>query len=621
MPAIFHQTLVRLKGSSTPGIILTWNGTNIMQRPSPGDHKVGESTDVYLSCVSEDAETARELARRLEADGFSVWLGEDHLLPGVDVWHEIETAIQDTRFFLLLVSSSYGKKYADRELEMAVQRWRADPEGLTIIPVRLEADAPVPAPLEPLLHVDYFKGGFGGYDFLVRGLRKGSSPERTPPKPNHGAALSQEGASLIRLRLDQIGMSKQLVYEPDERLNIITGDNSLGKTFILECMFWALTGQWLELPAMPRRDADKDAPRITFAVGRAGAESSGHEARARYDWEKQTWDLGRSAIRLSGLLVYARHDGSFAIWDPLRTSPTGHSSDPGEPMHLFLTRGQVRDGLPSTTQRDESRWLCNGLLRDWVSWQRGGPSQQSWPFDTLTSSLQILSPPDSMSLSPGEPVRLPGDTREIPTLSTPYGNVPLLHLSAGMQRIVSLAYMLIWTWQEHLALCELARREPLGRLLLMIDEVEAHLHPRWQRAIVPALMHVIEKMSSEIRPQIHLATHSPLVLASAEEIFDEELDQLFNLRLDGADVALDRQEFVRFGTVDGWLTSEAFGLDHPRSQQAASAIDDAKELQESEQPSPDRVREVHGRLVEALASNDEFWPRWRYFALQHGVER
>ena len=36
-------------------------------------------------------------------------------------------------------------------------------------------------------------------------------------------------------------------------------------------------------------------------------------------------------------------------------------------------------------------------------------------------------------------IGLPGDTREIPSLRAPYGDVPLVHLSAGIQRIVSLA--------------------------------------------------------------------------------------------------------------------------------------------------------------------------------------
>ena len=32
-----------------------------------------------------------------------------------------------------------------------------------------------------------------------------------------------------------IGPAKRLIFEPAKRLNLITGDNGLGKTFLLEC--------------------------------------------------------------------------------------------------------------------------------------------------------------------------------------------------------------------------------------------------------------------------------------------------------------------------------------------------------------------------------------------------
>jgi hypothetical protein len=36
-------------------------------------------------------------------------------------------------------------------------------------------------------------------------------------------------------------------------------------------------------------------------------------------------------------------------------------------------------------------------------------------------------------------------------------------------------------------------------------------------------------------------------------------------------------------------------------------------------PNAAEVREVSGKLSLYLAENDEFWPRWLYFAEQHGV--
>jgi len=43
-----------------------------------------------------------------------------------------------------------------------------------------------------------------------------------------------------------------LILQTAKRLNIVTGDNGLGKTFLLDLSWWALTQSWAELPAQPR---------------------------------------------------------------------------------------------------------------------------------------------------------------------------------------------------------------------------------------------------------------------------------------------------------------------------------------------------------------------------------
>ena len=50
------------------------------------------------------------------------------------------------------------------------------------------------------------------------------------------------------------------------------------------------------------------------------------------------------------------------------------------------------------------------------------------------------------------------------------------------------------------------------------------------------------------------------------------------------------------------------------------AINEAKHLQLSHNPSPEAVREVNARLLQYLAPDDEFWPRWRFFAEKMSVD-
>jgi hypothetical protein len=203
----------------------------------------------------------------------------------------------------------------------------------------------------------------------------------------------------------------------------------------------------------------------------------------------------------------------------------------------------------------------------------------------------------------------------------PYGDVPVLYTSAAVQRILALAYTLVWAWQEHLVSSEIVRRDPQRHLVLIVDEVEAHLHPLWQRLIVPAIMKVASGLSTAVKPQLHVATHSPLVLASVEAVFDSNHDDLHHLKLIEGEVVLEELPFVKRGRADLWLVSEVFGLGQARSLPAERAIEDAKALQMELDASPERVDEVDTRLVRLLAPDDDFWPRWRYFAQMRGTKR
>ena len=50
--------------------------------------------------------------------------------------------------------------------------------------------------------------------------------------------LPEEG-TLTYLEIQGVGAAKKLCFEPAERLSLITGDNGFGKTFLLECAWWA----------------------------------------------------------------------------------------------------------------------------------------------------------------------------------------------------------------------------------------------------------------------------------------------------------------------------------------------------------------------------------------------
>ena len=426
---------------------------------------------------------------------------------------------------------------------------------------------------------------------------------------------SQRGAALRSIRLTAVGPTHSLEYFPADRLNIITGDNSLGKTFLLECIWWALTGSWYATSALPRRDVPKTKPRIEFSVAATGRQ--GQSVTADYDWLRQVWRSRPKNPAQAGLVVYARFDGSFAIWDPAKAAMTDEVSD--FVKGIRLSPGQIWTGKAAVDLTGKKISLCNGVYRDWVAWQTGGDRYES-RYKSFVAALTLLSPPGDAPLVPGEPVRMGLDASEMPTLNMPYGPVPMNVASAGVQRVVALAYAIVWAWTEHLAASDVLRQGPERRCVILVDEVEAHLHPRWQRAIVPALLRVIEQQSLEVSAQLHIATHSPMVLTSVEEDFDESRDSLHHLRLRRKEAILETLPFIKRGRADKWLTSDVIGLTQARSLNAEVLLGEARKIQLSRAPKPERVRAIHEQLLGTLAPDDEFWPTWCFFAEQHGVE-
>ena len=406
--------------------------------------------------------------------------------------------------------------------------------------------------------------------------------------------------TLSKLELINVGPCDQAEMEMSPRLNIITGDNGLGKTFLMDCAWWALTNTWAGNEARPKYAEGSKRSYIRFLI--SGKHQISTEKKVLYDNKNLTWKRTADTATIPGLIVYALVDGSYAVWDPSKRN------DVSSKINVF-SKDQVWNGHSNQIE---------GLIRDWVMWQN---TPQKYPFEIFKHILAEMSPPDLGPLVPGSPIRIPNDSREIPTIQYPYGVVPITNSSAGVGRIVTLVYLMVWAWNEHKENCRLKGIKPDSRIVVMVDELEAHLHPKWQRTILTALVSAQRYLANELEVQFILSTHSPLVMASAETIFDEESDKLFQLRLDteSENAILSEETFVKYGQVNSWLTSPVFNLGEARSMDAEYAIEHAKSLQLDDDPSDEAVQTAHNHLIRNLSQSDPFWPRWIYFAESHGV--
>jgi hypothetical protein len=421
-------------------------------------------------------------------------------------------------------------------------------------------------------------------------------PEDVPP---------EHSGTLQLLVFEGLGPVKKLRLNPAQRLNLITGDNGLGKTFLLDLIWWALTQEWAERPIIPF-DSGVSGARVEFLVA---SSSQSRPMTAVFDAEAFQWQIPRHLPAVSGLVIYARVDGSFAVWDPVNVVLSG-AHLPGQRLSVVFDREEVWNGKEPQIE---------GLIRDWVKWQS---RPDKYPvFYTFEKLLKRVGPPDLGDVSIGEPIRLRGEKKDIPTLKHSYATVPIIYESAGIRRIITLAYLITWAWDEHRIQAKQTGRKEERQMVIILDEAEAHLHPKWQRVLLPALLGIAGDLHEELAVQFFVATHSPLVLASAEPVFDPEKDKLFHLDIPQAGkVTFSELAFAIQGSSDSWLESNVFGLRFAGSRDAERALRRANEMLERGEAQKSEVEEVSKELAEHLAAEDPFWMRWVLFASAHGVE-
>ena len=91
-----------------------------------------------------------------------------------------------------------------------------------------------------------------------------------------------------------------------------------------------------------------------------------------------------------------------------------------------------------------------------------------------------------------------------PEFMTPDGKMPLNVLSQGTQSIIQWLGLLLIGYAEYYNFPKNLEKK---RGVVIIDEIDAHMHPSWQRRILPALSRNFPKL------QIFCSSHSPFILS------------------------------------------------------------------------------------------------------------
>jgi hypothetical protein len=281
---------------------------------------------------------------------------------------------------------------------------------------------------------------------------------------------------------------------------VLLGDNGVGKTTLLQCLY-SMAPQALEdakSRTVARGFTENDLPAARDGIGVGRLTASVRARRLLSDAEDGVLDASNLEIEERTGTVAVGYDSMVDEHVSCLCCGYGASRTIGhvgmEPSALHYSGDSLFSSESSLINAVE--WL---LQADYAA-RRTGSARAIRRRDAVKQALIDLLPDVSDLREAGldqDPPRPRIDVR------TPYGWVSLRDLSLGYQTmiawVVDLASRMFEAYSES--------ENPLAEAaVVLVDEIDLHLHPRWQRQITSYLDQLFPNV------QFIVTAHSPLVV-------------------------------------------------------------------------------------------------------------
>lgn len=365
---------------------------------------------------------------------------------------------------------------------------------------------------------------------------------------------------ITQLTLENFRCARQLRFADDlsfdARANVFFGVNGSGKTTVLDAL--ALLLSWLPARIRSSTGTGRNLTLLDIrnGAGHAAISLTAQSGAANYTWAlakrrtgtpdpstrtnlSEASELSRKMQETVPVLAY--YPVQRAVVDiPLRIR-TQHDFSPLNTYENTLSSAaNFRTFFEWFRQRED---IENEYLR------HGDGSDRDTQLEAVRHAVETILPGYSGLTVRREPLRM--------EIAKAAGILRVDQLSDGEKCLLAL----VGDLARRLAMAHGRRPgNPLhGHGIVLIDEIDLHLHPEWQRIILPRLLSAFPNC------QFFITTHSPLVLNQLQPA------NLFMLSDDGQGLTVQRPSEA-YGQSSTRILEDLMGLQTTHPDEVAQAI-------------------------------------------------
>ena len=325
---------------------------------------------------------------------------------------------------------------------------------------------------------------------------------------------------ITSLYLTDFGPFEEIEFEFDRQVNVFTGPNNSGKSSVL-----LMLGELLVYPfTAPDKLYRSDRPewKLSYSAGTKMESVGGYLPGDPNSLVMFYGDIGHTSfVPAQRSATDFRASGPSANRNvEARTNKIANMIARARPKELrrhgFETLRNAARAITSTENWelkrrsdlalayssswvDDTEIVQNIIDIDYAAYRQDRPEIRN----VIHNIISIVS-----EITEGYPMSFAGVGEDegglFPRITTPSCTLPLDVLSQGTQSLIqSVAHLMIGYGEYYEFSADLEQKPGV----LLIDEIDAHLHPSWQRRIIPTLIRHLPKL------QIFCSTHSPLMLA------------------------------------------------------------------------------------------------------------